>query len=96
MNLTEAALNVVNMVEGNDSDLLDKAKAAIEQNKGKLLGSVGYFEKAFGKKNVSMVTKPLPMIMIEITSKKLLIAVNKKYAKDPDLVVGDIAIGFSV
>jgi hypothetical protein len=37
-------------------------------------------------------TSPLPIYMIKVGGDKYAI-INKKYADDPDLVVGDIAIG---
>ena len=38
------------------------------------------------------VTSPLPMWMLEKDGVKYA-ALNKKYVEDPDLIVGDIAIG---
>lgn len=42
--------------------------------------------------DADFVTSPLPMWMLEKDGVKYA-ALNKKYVEDPDLIVGDIAIG---
>ena len=53
-------------------------------NAGEALEQMGF--------DADFVTNPLPMWMLEKDGVKYA-ALNKKYVEDPDLIVGDIAIG---
>ena len=53
-------------------------------NAGEALEQMGF--------DADFVTSPLPMWMLEKDGVKYA-ALNKKYVEDPDLIVGDIAIG---
>ena len=53
-------------------------------NAGEALEQMGF--------RADFVTSPLPMWMLEKDGVKYA-ALNKKYVEDPDLIVGDIAIG---
>ena len=61
---------------------------------GKTLMSIGtIIEKMFGKKNVIFAFSPVPHYRIK-SKGKTIILVHKKYADKPDLIVGEIAIGY--
>ena len=76
------------VLEEADKGPVDVIGSLIHQhglmNAGEALEQMGF--------RADFVTSPLPMWMLEKDGVKYA-ALNKKYVEDPDLIVGDIAIG---
>ena len=87
--IREELNNIKPLSESFDKIDIAKFKAAIESH-GKLIG-LGDILKKQGYKT-TFTTEPIPMLRIEKGSSKYAL-LNKKYADDPDFVVGEIAGG---
>ena len=76
--------------EGIDSTIQKVADVA----KGKTLVNLRKdLEGIFKKKEIDFVMSPIPHFRIKFGGKTLVL-VNKKYADDAEIIVGEIAIGY--
>lgn len=79
--------------EGGDPEIL-KIKNLIVSGK-KLMDLRKPMENIFPKKDIDFAMEPVAHFRIK-TKKGTLIIVNKKYADDSDMIVGELAIGYEV
>ena len=80
---------------GKKPDVLSQLEAAVREvvEGGKGLWDVKtILSKAPYGIPAETMTSPLPMVMIDWEGKQYAV-LNKKYAEDPDVVVGELAIG---
>jgi len=87
--LTKAA-NVKAAVDPQVKAIVDALKANPNTS---MMSLRPHLEKIFKPRDISFVTSPIPAFMIK-TKGKTLVVVNKKYADDPEAVVGPLAIGY--
>lgn len=84
---------ILKEAEATDPDI-QKIANLITSGK-KLMDLRKPMENIFPKKNIDFAMEPVAHFRIK-TKKGTLIIVNKKYADDSDMVVGDLAIGYEV
>lgn len=82
------------MQEGGIDPIVQKIADHIESSGDSLVGLRPYLETLFPKKSIDFSFSGAPHFTIK-TKQGTIVIVNKKYADDEDIIVGELAIGLN-